>query len=499
MREGKLRCSDNTIQRRGLRVSLGTLRLGKDSGLARKYFQNLVSAPITPRQKLALAIGAFFTLGAAAAFSIAPASDVPQSTVVEAVPVAIAVQEASALSIHSRSERIQRGDSLASMLSRAGVRDQTVFAFIKSDRTSSDLLSPRAGQLFSLEITSDGRLMRLSSIVTTPLSTKGGKHKAEKVPPAQQNTDEVQLPNATATRLLIERSIGPGEGFKSRLETVHLLRSVEVKSATIRGSIFGATDAAGIPDMVVYQLGEIFDSEIDFDQDVRKGDTLQVVYETLRIQDSLEAAAPGRVLAAEYTSKKRTLNALWFEREGGRGEYYTGEGKALRKSFLRSPLEFTRVSSGFTENRLHPVFRDWRAHKGVDYAAPSGTKVRSIGDGVIEFAGTQRGYGNVVVVKHNDRNSTLYAHLSEFGSQLKVGKKVLQGDVIGAVGQTGWATGPHLHFEFKVDGQPADPLNLALPPARPMSVAELKKFSLASTQSRSMLGLAASVRTARFE
>jgi murein DD-endopeptidase MepM/ murein hydrolase activator NlpD len=473
------------------------LSLGKDLRLAYTFFQGLAGTPLTPRQKLGLAVGAFFTLGAAAAFSIAPGSSVPQSTIVEALPTAVPARDMPLLSILSRSERIQRGDNLVSMLARAGVRDPALINFIKADSASSELLKPRTGQLFSLEIGSDGRLMRLSSIVPTPI-VSGHQSKAAK-PAAATTSDDVQLPSSTATRLLIERPIAGGDGFKSRLETVQLLRSVEVKSATIRGSIFGATDAAGIPDMVVYQLGEIFDTEIDFDQDVRKGDTLRVVYETLRIQDSLEAASPGRVLAAEYTSKKRSLNALWFEREGGRGEYYTGEGKALRKSFLRSPLEFTRVSSGFTENRLHPVFRDWRAHKGVDYAAPSGTKVRTIGDGVIEFAGTQRGYGNVLVVKHNDRNSTLYAHLSEFAKEAKVGKKVLQGDVIGAVGQTGWATGPHLHFEFKIDGQPADPLNLALPPARPMNVAELKKFSLASTQLREMLGLAASLRTARFE
>jgi murein DD-endopeptidase MepM/ murein hydrolase activator NlpD len=448
----------------------------------------------SPRQKFATALGGFFALGAAAAFSIVPGSalNVPQQLVSEPITLALSGLELPVVSIITRSERIQRGDSLVSMLARAGVREPGMHAFIKRDAIATRMSKSRVGQVFQVEASSDGRLLRLAAIY--PSAPKTAATTAQSL-----DEDAVIIPSEDASRLVLTRDLDPKIGFTSTSEIIKLARTVEVRQATVRGSLFGATDAAGIPELVVNQLAEIFESDVDFDQDVRKGDTIRVVFETLRVQDGIDAPLPGRVLAAEFTNKKGTLNAVWFERDGGRGEYFSAEGKAFKKSFLRSPLEFTRVSSGFTESRKHPVFKDWRAHKGVDYAAPQGTKVRSIGDGVVDFAGVQRGYGNVVIIKHGDKFSTVYAHLNEFGKDIKVGKKVVQGDLVGGVGQTGWATGPHLHFEFRINNEPADPLNLALPPAKPMQHAELARFAKHAAGARQQLALSAQWRSARFE
>jgi murein DD-endopeptidase MepM/ murein hydrolase activator NlpD len=215
---------------------------------------------------------------------------------------------------------------------------------------------------------------------------------------------------------------------------------------------------------------------MDFHRDVRDGDKLRVVYETFTDPLTLSDGQPGKLLAVEYQAHNQRLEAVWFEREGGEGDFYNFDGRTLRKTFLRSPMEFTRITSGFTHGRRHPVFRDWRAHKGIDYAAPAGTKIRTIGDGVVEFAGVQRGYGNVVIVKHDKERSTLYAHMSRIAPKITEGTRLAQGQVIGNVGQTGWASGPHLHFEFLVNGEPNDPAAVLPPPEPPLDMEALARF-----------------------
>lgn len=199
----------------------------------------------------------------------------------------------------------------------------------------------------------------------------------------------------------------------------------------------------------------------------------------------------------------KRLTAARFERgtaDGSHGEYFGFDGRSLAKAFLRNPLEYTRVTSGFTESRLHPVLRDWRAHKGVDFAAPVGTKVRTVGDGKIEFVGQQRGYGNVVFVRHDDKHSTVYAHLSDFAEDLKEGQRVAQGDVVGFVGQTGWATGPHLHYEFRINGEQADPLNnVAVSSGQPLDATERKRFAEIVGGYRERIARLETLRSARFE
>jgi len=207
---------------------------------------------------------------------------------------------------------------------------------------------------------------------------------------------------------------------------------------------------------------------------LRKGDKFTVVYEMTYSNGALVQA--GRIQAAEFINQGQSYRAVYFQGDGQNGNYYTPEGKSMRKAFLRSPIEFSRVSSGFTNARFHPVLNKWRAHRGVDFAAPTGTKVRVTSDGVVSSIGKQNGYGNVIKIKHQGQFSTVYGHLSRFAQGLHRGQRVTQGDVIGYVGMTGLATGPHLHYEFKIDGQQRDPMRVVLPDAKPITVANKAAF-----------------------
>jgi len=204
------------------------------------------------------------------------------------------------------------------------------------------------------------------------------------------------------------------------------------------------------------QVADIFSADIDFHRGLRKGDRFSVVYEALEADG--EPLRTGRVLSVEFVNNGKTLNAVWFQEPGSKGGYYGFDGKSLTSSYLASPMEFSRVTSGFAM-RFHPILNRWRAHLGVDYGAPTGTPVRTVGDGIVEFAGVQNGFGNVVMIKHNASDLTVYAHLSRI--DVRHGQNVSQGQRVGAVGATGWATGPHLHFEFRVNGAHQDPIQVA--------------------------------------
>jgi murein DD-endopeptidase MepM/ murein hydrolase activator NlpD len=231
-------------------------------------------------------------------------------------------------------------------------------------------------------------------------------------------------------------------------------------SGTITSTLFSATDEAGIPDAVAAQIADIFSTDIDFHRELRKGDTFSVVYESLTAdgQPVPWNEGAGRVIAAEFVNGGRSHHAVWFTRADGRGGYYGADGRSLRRSFLASPMEFSRITSGFAM-RFHPLQQRWRKHLGVDYAAPTGTPVRTVADGVVSFSGWQNGYGKTIEIDHGNGKGTLYAHLSR--QDVRKGSRVQQGQRIGAVGSTGWSTGPHLHFEFRVNGTHQDPLRVA--------------------------------------
>jgi murein DD-endopeptidase MepM/ murein hydrolase activator NlpD len=259
----------------------------------------------------------------------------------------------------------------------------------------------------------------------------------------------------------------------------------------IRSSLFGASDAADIPDGVAMQLADVFGGDVDFHRDLRKGDRFSVVYEMHYLGG--RAVRGGRVLAAEFVNQGKAFRAVHYG-----SSYYTPEGKSMRKTFLRAPLEFSRVTSGFGMRR-HPIAKAWMQHKGTDYAAATGTRVRAVGDGVVEFVGVKGGYGKVIVLRHHGQYSTLYAHLSRFPAGLHRGQRVAQNDTIGFVGQTGWATGPHLHYEFIVAGQPRNPRSVALPSASPVPQQQIPDFLAHAAPLTARLDLAAHGELARLD
>lgn len=339
---------------------------------------------------------------------------------------------------------IERGDSLHQVLRRLSINDPAATKFL-STAPETDALRNEfiAGRRISANSNSSGQLLHLHF----PLSK-------------QESTLSVQRTN---------------DGFRAEILVERPEVHITTKAATISSSLFNASDLAGIPDSIAIQLAEIFSSEIDFHRDLRKGDHFIVSYETLYFRG--QPSRSGKILSAEFNNNGTTQHAMWFERPGQAGEYLTIDGKPLKKGFLRSPLEFSRISSGFS-NRFHPILKTWRAHQGVDYAAPTGTPIRATANATVEFIGTQRGYGNTVILKHDAQYTTLYAHLSRFPPGLRKGNRVNQGQTIGFVGQTGWATGPHLHYEFRVNGNPVNPLSVKLPVlASPLNQNELANFT----------------------
>lgn len=381
------------------------------------------------------------------AFGIAPlapdAAQLPQRVVTEAVPTEALAPQLEALAEHrldlSRSDVTRGTDTAERLLARLGVADASAAAFLRSDPAGKRLLAGRGGKMVQVRAGSDGRLIELVA-----------RYPAERS--EQQSTH--------FSRMTVARS---GGGWTVRFETVPLQSQVRLASGTIRNTLFAATDESGLPDAVAAQLLEIFATDVDFHRELRKGDTFSVVYEALTADGEIVAwnEGAGKVLAAEFVNGGRAHHAVWFGgAEAGRGAhgYFGLDGRSKKRGFLASPMEFSRVTSGFAM-RFHPIMQTWRAHLGVDYGAPVGTPVRSVGEGVVDFAGQQGGYGNVVQVQHGNDKSTLYAHLSRI--DVKKGQRVEQGQRIGAVGMTGWTTGPHLHFEFRIDGRHQDPLQVA--------------------------------------
>jgi murein DD-endopeptidase MepM/ murein hydrolase activator NlpD len=295
------------------------------------------------------------------------------------------------------------------------------------------------------------------------------------------------------TRWVVERT---ADGFTERQESAPLQGSTRMGSGTIQSSLFAATDDADIPDAVASQLADIFAGDIDFHRALRKGDRFAVVYESLEADG--EVLRTGRVLSAEFVNNGKTHQAFWFKEEGAKsGGYFNAEGVSLRRAYLASPLAFSRMTSGF-KIRFPPILQTWRAHLGVDYAAPTGTPVRSVGQGIVDVAGSQGGFGNVVMVKHAGGQTTVYAHLSRI--HVKRGQTVAQGQTLGLVGSTGWATGPHLHFEFRVNGQHKDPLTMARQSvAVEVSTAAREQFKRHAALAKVDLAAAASSQVSRAE
>ena len=281
-----------------------------------------------------------------------------------------------------------------------------------------------------------------------------------------------------------------GGSVREEVEQRVLQRRVATASGRIEHSLFAAGDTAGLSDATIMQLANVFGYDVDFAQDLRRGDEFSVIYEQVYLEG--ERLRDGAILGAVFVNGGRRHVAVRFELGDGRYDYFDLEGRSLRKAFLRTPVEFSRISSRFSAGRMHPVLGRMRAHRGVDYAAPTGTPVRAAGDGKVVFRGWQGGYGNVVILEHGGRYTTLYAHLSRFAGDVRVGSRVRQGQTIGHVGMTGLATGPHLHYEFRVNGAHRDPLTVTLPKAEPLDGRDLQRFRAASASMLAQLELLSS-------
>jgi murein DD-endopeptidase MepM/ murein hydrolase activator NlpD len=275
--------------------------------------------------------------------------------------------------------------------------------------------------------------------------------------------DETQL-------LEISRSNG---GFAATIVSRPFEARIVRAHGVIRSSLFEAGVEAGISDATTMNMAGIFQWDIDFLQDVRIGDEFTVIYEELW-RDGLKLR-DGSIVAAEFANRGQVYRAARYTDPAGHSDFYTPEGRSVRKAFVRAPVDFTRISSNFDPNRRHPVLNSIRAHRGVDYAAPTGTPVKAAGDGKVEFRGSKSGYGNTIILQHGGNISTLYAHLSKFAKP-KAGSRVKQGDVIGYVGKSGLATGPHLHYEYRLNGVHRNPRTVALPPADPVPPTQLQSF-----------------------
>ncbi len=340
-------------------------------------------------------------------------------------------------------DQVRRDDTLSILFDRLGIRDDNAMKYLMlnpDSRAINTQLIP--GRTIEAKTNAEGKLLHLEY---------------------ELRDNNILVAGLTPTGYQVAQQ-------KLVLENHHVL-----KSATIVSSLFGATDDAGIPDQIALQVADIFSSHIDFSQDLRPGDKFNVIYEAF--YNGGELMKTGKVLAAEFSTRGKNYQAVHFGDSDSKYSYYTPEGKSLHKSFLRSPLEFTRVSSSFNPGRYHPVLHRVRAHKGVDLAARSGTRIKATGGGVIAFRGRKGGYGNVIQIKHNNNITTIYGHLSKFAKGVVKGSNVEQGDIIGYVGMTGLATGPHLHYEFLLRDKHRDPMKVDLPTSKPIKAKYKKEFN----------------------
>jgi len=406
-------------------------------------------------------------LGVMTAFGIAPGTVVnPQSltTVRDVIPLPDFAPVATPETRYVTQEKVLRGDTVAALFERLGIRDSRALDFLRVDRKGSTIFRKLVpGRTLQAETNADGQLLALRYYLSSDAILEILRH---------------------------------GDSFAAGDRAIDASPRVFHRSATIRSSLFAATDAAGIPDAVALQIARVFATDIDFHSDLRKGDRFTVVYEML--YDAGELLGPGRILAAEFVNDGRVHTAVLFTDDEGGETHYELDGSNRAKAFLRSPVEFSRVSSGFG-NRFHPVLRNWRAHTGVDFAAPKGTRVLAAADGNVVSAGWRNGYGNAVEIRHGGGIQTLYGHLSGFANGVRAGTRVRQGDPIGFVGATGLATGPHLHYEFKISGIHQDPMRVALPKATPVPTHLRAKFEAAATDASTKLAIVRTADAARFE
>jgi len=383
-------------------------------------------------------------LGVVTAFGLVPQNDFDLTSsrvAIEEIALPKVADPETTAASYWRNERVQRGDTVAELLTRLNIDDAAASDYLRKTADAASFRKLPVGTEVQAETTASGGLIALRFL------------------------------GDNGAQILIERQDGV---FKIRNLPAQLEKRLFVRTGEIKTNLYAATDDAGMPEAAANQLNELFSGDIDFHHDLRKGDKFTVVYEMTYSNGAL--LHTGRIQAAEFINQGHTYRAVYFQKDEQHGDYYTPEGKSVHKAFLRSPIEFSRVSSRFSLSRFHPILNKWRSHKGTDFAAPMGTKVKVTADGMVSVVGKQGGYGNVIMVTHQGRYTTVYGHLSRFAKGLHKGQRVAQGEVIGYVGMTGLATGPHLHYEFRLNGQQHDPLRVALPDAKPIDSSYLAAF-----------------------
>lgn len=336
---------------------------------------------------------------------------------------------------------VTSGDTLSSVFAKANLPTDTLHNLLAGNRDARQLTQIKPGQTFLITRNEKGELESLSSRLSS-------------------------LESVHVTRT--------AKGFSVKHEQVKPAIRQAYARGTIDSSLFLATKRAGLPHSLAVELANILGYDIDFALDIRDGDEFEVLYEE-QVVDGKTIGA-GKILAARFINQGKTYSAVRFTNNQGSASYYRADGSSMRKAFIRTPVDFARISSRFSSGRRHPVLNKIRAHKGVDYAAPRGTPIKATGDGKIILAGRKGGYGNTIVIQHGQRYRTLYGHLNGFAKGIRTGSQVTQGQLIGYVGTTGLSTGPHLHYEFQVNGVHVDPLSQKLPVADPMAGAERKRF-----------------------
>ncbi len=402
-------------------------------------------------------------VGAAALGMVQPTTDslIPpeQKLVQQIVPIPLSSDSFSSDASQQQAEtpfvhetRVRAGDSLATVLKRLDIADSELLSFMSRDPNARAVYKLYPGRSFQSATNEQGKLLWIRYFHSPNVESNG---------------------KSIARLLQISTT---DQGFKAQeieqLTEIH----TEVAVGTIERSLFATTDAAGIPDGITSQMAEVLGSKIDFLRGLKRGDQFRVVYEN-RTNEG-RSVGNGRVLALEFVNNGRSYSAIWYSPDGKSGSYYDANGDSLQGAFLRNAIKFSRISSTFGL-RTMAGHQAWSGHHpGIDYAAPTGTPIHATADGTVEHVGWKNGYGNTVIIKHHGKISTLYAHQSRFAEGLAVGARVSQGQLIGYVGSTGWSTGAHLHYEFRVADKPIDPLTaVAMPQSMPLSAEQREEFA----------------------
>lgn len=389
-----------------------------------------------------------------------PTSPAPQEVSLLQTPTALTPEPAA--EVLWQNKEINKGDSLSTLFSKTGLGATELYAIVNADPKGKQLTKIHPGQSIAFNLNAENELQQLryvKSPTETLLITK----------------------NSTDSSYLFEE----------------LVREYEIKTkqaqVNIEQSLFLDAKDAGMDDNLIMELATLFGWDIDFSLDIRGGDSFDIVYEELYLDGKKQKN--GKILAANFFNQGKRFSAIYYEKTDKEGSYFTENGASVRKAFIRSPVDFARVSSHFNLKRKHPIMHTIRAHKGVDYAASRGTPIKATGDGKVILAGRKGGYGKTVIIKHGQRYTTLYAHLNAYARGIRSGKRVRQGQIIGYVGSTGMATGPHLHYEFRVNGSHRNPLTVKLPRAIPLQGEEKQRFFAQTDNLRQKLLAFASQRT----